>query len=62
MEEEGGNALSVPVEQHGGRRTRAKLEGIVEVISSRLVDASSVSFALFSAVKARKLQAPIFAR
>jgi hypothetical protein len=32
------------------------------VISSRLVVASPVSFALFSAVKARKLQAPIFAR
>ena len=32
------------------------------MISSRLAGESPVSFAFFSAVKARKLQAPIFAR
>jgi hypothetical protein len=32
------------------------------VISTRLVGALTVSFSLFSAVKTRKLQAPVFAR
>ena len=61
-EEEGGDVLAVPTEQHGARRTSAKLEGNAAVISSRLAGESPVSFALFSAVQARKFQAPIFAR
>ena len=61
----GGDVLAVPAEQHGDMRTSTsttKLESNRAVISSRLAGASHVSFALFSAIKARKLQAPIFAR
>ena len=61
-EEEGGDVLAGLAEQHGARRTSAKLKHIAAVISSRLTGESPVSFALFSAVKARKLQPPIFAR
>ena len=57
---EGGDDQEEPAEQHGARRTSAKLKHIAAVISSRLAGESPVSFALFSAIKARKLQAPIF--
>jgi hypothetical protein len=61
-EEEVSDVLAGPAEQHGARRTSAKLKHITAVISSRLAGESPVSFAFFSVVKARKLQAPIFAR
>jgi hypothetical protein len=38
------------------------LKNIAVVISSRLAGELSVSFALFSSIKARKLQPPIFVR
>ena len=41
-------------------QTSAKLEDIVAVISSRLVGASPVSFALSSAIEARKFQTDYF--
>ena len=59
---EGGDDQAEPAEQHGARRTSAKLKHIAAVISSRLVSESPVSFALFSAVQARKLQTPILER
>ena len=62
-EEEGGDAIAGPAEQHGARQSSAKLKFIAAVISSRLVGESPVSFALFSAIKARKFTGPpIFAR
>jgi hypothetical protein len=61
-EDDGVDVLAAPAEQHGARRTSAKSKDIAAVISSRLAGESPVSFAFFSAVKARKLQAPIFAR
>jgi hypothetical protein len=54
-EEGGDEVLTVPAEQHGARRTSAKLKDITTVISSRLLGESSspqyaesvlVSFAL----------------
>ena len=62
MEWRVGNDQAEPAEQHGARRTSAKLKHIAAVISSRLVGESPVSFALFSAVKARNLQAPLSLR
>ena len=57
---EGGDDEEEPAEANGARRTSAKLKHFAAVISSRLAGESPVSFALFSAIKARKLQAPIF--
>jgi hypothetical protein len=39
-EEEGGDVLALPAEQHGARRTSAKLKGITAVISNRLAGES----------------------
>ena len=44
------------------RRTSADLKGNCAVISSCLAGAQPVSFALFSAIKARKFQARLFVR
>jgi hypothetical protein len=52
---EGGDDEEEPAEQQGARRTSAKLKHFAAVISSRLAGESPVSFALFSAIKARKL-------
>jgi hypothetical protein len=55
-EDDGVDVLAAPAEQHGARRTSAKLKDIAAVISSRLAGESPVSFAFFSAVKARNLR------
>ena len=62
FEEEGGDEIAGPADQHGARQSSAKLKFIAAVISSRLVGESPVSFALFSAIKARKFQAPLSLR
>ncbi len=51
-----GSVYATYAQQHGARRTSAKLKQIAAVISSRLAAESPLSFALFSAVKARNFR------